>query len=101
MAVKKFDLIARYSSKPIPKFLKFIGKITELDEFEDWLKETKISLLNWIITYLIILPFIIFLCLSALGLFNTPPALKMILLAEGISLSWYLIIELKKDLWRK
>lgn len=101
--IKKFDLISKYSGKPIPKFLKFIGKINELDEFEDWVKETKIALLNWFITYLLILPFIIFFCLSAIGISISiiPAVPKSLFLAEGISLFWYLILEFKKDLWRK
>jgi len=94
--LKKDLLIKKYSNKPLPKFLKFLGKIKELDGYEGWIKETNKTLLNWILDYLIILPFIIFFCLSALGI-SSPP-MKTILLAEGSSLAWYLLLSLIKDI---
>lgn len=93
---KKDDLIKKYSNKPIPKFLKYIGNIKKLDEYEDWIKDQKVVILKWIGTYLVILPF--FICLAALTLKNTPNVLKEILKAEGISISWYLLLSLIKDI---
>ena len=92
--LKKDSLIKKYSKKPLPNFLKFIGNIKTLDEYEDWIKEQKVTFLKWIGTYLIILPFF---CLMALS-FLTPPCLKNFFLAEGISISWYLLLSLIKDI---
>ena len=94
--LKKDSLIKKYSNKPLPTFLKFIGNIKSLDEYEDWKKEQKVVILKWIGSYLIILPFFIFLCLSALNL-TTPNVLKYFLRAEGISIAWYLWINFLKD----
>lgn len=93
--LKKDNLIKKYSNKPIPKFLKYMGNIKTLDEYENWIKEQKVIMLKWAGTYLIILPF--FLCLAALGLLKSP-IMKIFLGAEGISISWYLIISLIKDI---
>lgn len=92
--LKKDLLIKKYSKKPLPKFLKFIGNIKTLDEYEEWIKEQKIIFLKWIGTYLIVLPFF---CLTALS-FLTPPMFENFFLAEGISISWYLLISLIKDI---
>ena len=94
--LKKDLLIKKYSNKPIPKFLKFLGKIKELDGYEGWLKAQEVVILKWIGGYLIILPFFVFFCLSALGI-SSPP-MKTILLAEGSSLAWYLLLSLIKDI---
>ena len=97
--LKKADLIKKYSNKPIPKFLKFIGKIRELDQYEDYTKESKVAILNWVIQYIIIIPFIFFLCLTALTFKTTPNMiLKDFFWAEGISILWYLFISLIKDM---
>ncbi|HEC64118.1 MAG TPA: hypothetical protein ENI23_02355 [bacterium] len=98
---KNIELTEKYSGKPIPRFLKYIGKIREIKDYEDWKKETNKLLLNWAIDYLIILAFVIFLCLLALRTVIPLPPPRMIFLAEGISILWYLVISLKKDLWRK
>ena len=94
---KKDLLIKKYSNKPLPKFLKFLGNIKTLDEYESWIKDQKIIFLKWIGTYLIVLPFFFFLCLSALGFLSTP-MFKTFFLAEGISITWYLVISLIKDI---
>jgi len=96
---EKDDLTKKYSSKPFPKLIKYIGWIKELNEFEKWLKAQTLVMLKWIGTYLVILPFFIFFCLSALGLFyKTTPLLSIVLLAEGISIAWYLLLSLIKDI---
>ncbi len=94
--LKKDYLIKKYSNKPIPKFLKFIGKIREIDQYESWIKETTKALLNFFIDYLVILPFVIFFCLSAFG-FSTSLMLNFFL-AEGSSLFWFLLLSLIKDM---
>ena len=97
--LKKDVLIKKYSNKPFPKFLKYIGLITELNEYETWIKEQNKSMLKWIGSYLFVLPFFIFICLTALNIFKTTPNVLMnFFLAEGISIAWYLLISLIKDI---
>ena len=99
--LKKDFLIKKYSNKLFPKFLKFIGLIREINEYETWIKEQNKLMLKWIGSYLIVLPFFIFFCLTALNFKTTPNVLNNFFLAEGISIAWYLVVHLKKDLWRK
>ncbi len=105
---KKDSLIKKYSNKPFPKFLKFMGNIKTLDEYENWIKEQNKTMLKWIGSYLVVLPFFIsfclfaslsfvYFCLSALNLKTTPNVFEIILLAEGISILWYLRISYLKD----
>lgn len=95
--MKSIQKTNKYAPKLIPRFLKYIGKINEIKDYEDWRKEIFVSLINFIIDYIIILPFLFFICLSAI----VHPNINNFFLAEGISISWYLLINLKKDLWRK
>ena len=94
--LKKDSLIKKYSKKPLPRFLKYIGNIRTLDEYESWIKDQKVSILKWIGTYLIILPF--FFCLAALSLKNTPNVLKEFFRAIGYSIIWFLVISFLKDI---
>lgn len=96
--LKKDILIKKYSNKLFPEFLKYIGNIKTLAEYEGWIKEQKITMLKWSGTYLVILPFFVFLCLSALNLNHLPDVLDKFFLAEGISITWYLLISLIKDM---
>ena len=96
--LKKDSLIKKYSNKPFPKFLKHMGLIKELDEYEDWIKEQNKVMLKWIGSYLVVLPFFIFFCLTALTFKTTPNVLSYFFLAEGISISWYLLLSLIKDI---
>ena len=96
--LKKESLIKKYSKKPFPRFLKYIGNIRTLDEYEIWIKDQKVSILKWIGTYLIILPFFVLFCLTALNLKRSPNVLTDFFLAEGISIFWYLLISLIKDI---
>lgn len=102
---EKVDKTHKYSRKSLPKFLKFLGKIDELDQYEEWIKQVSRSLFDWFFEYMILKPFLIFICLSATGFsfFPHPPpdVVSIFLLAEGISITWFLFVELKKDLWRK
>jgi len=93
------DKTHKNSGKLIPRFLKFINKIDSVAEYDTWIKETNITLFDWFFEYLIIKSFLIFFCLSAL--FPPPTILIGFLKAEGISILWFLITELKKDLFRK
>ena len=96
--LKKDLLIKKYSNKPFPKLLKYLEWIKELDDYEEWIKDQKRVMLKWIGTYLVVLPFFVFFCLTALNLKTTPNVLKIILLAEGISIAWYLLLSLIKDI---
>jgi hypothetical protein len=91
---------SKYGAKKFPKFLKYLGKIEDTSTYEKYIKENvKIPIIEWVILVLIIRPILLFaaiVCLSS-G-FLTPTAL---IFAEGISIVWYLLIELKQDLWRK
>lgn len=93
--LKKEALIKKYSHKPIPKLIKYFGWITKFDEYETWKTEQTKTILKWIGSYLIILPVFIFICLTAL---KTTPNVKEILRAEGISIAWYLLLSLIKDI---
>ena len=93
---KKDSLIKKYANKPFPNFLKYMGNIKTFDEYESWIKEQNKVMLKWIGSYLIILPFFIFVCLSALGAYL--PSLRTCLLAVGISILWYLLLSLIKDI---
>lgn len=97
---KKYDLLKKYSSKPIPKLLKYIGKLDKIEKYDDFKKLVRVSVLTWILDYLIILPFIFFLCLSALsyGFSKQTHPLSVFLIAEGISIFWFLFINLIKDI---
>lgn len=99
---KQIELTKKYSGKTIPKLLKYLGKLNKVSEYEDWKKETNKVILNWIIDYLIIFAFVVFLCLTALNPFKSPPMfLRDFFLAEGISIACYIILTFKKALWRK
>ena len=97
---KKDTLIKKYANKPFPKFLIYMGNIKKFDEYENWIKDQTRVMLKWIGSYLIILPFFIsffIFCLSALGVYLLPP-LKVLLLAVGFSIGWYLLLSLIKDI---
>ncbi len=87
------------SRKILSKFLKYLGKIEYHKDYNYYIHNLNISIIEWIIERLIINPFLILICLSAI--LNNLPLSNLILLAEGISILWFLIIEFKKDLWRK
>ena len=98
---EKVNKSLKYSNKLFPRFLKYIGYIKESSEYETWIKETNTAVLRWIVEYLIVTPFIVFFCLQLTGLFLNHPNVRIILLAEVISIAWFLIIKFKQDLWRK
>lgn len=91
-----------YSTKLIPKVLLFFKKIDKYSDYEDWLKEQKPLLLEFLIITLLFRPLVLFACLSA-GMYFFEiifPVVSKIFLAEGISLFWYLIISFKEE-WRQ
>lgn len=91
-----------YSTKPIPNVLLFFKKIDKYSDYEDWLKEQKPLLLEFLIITLLFRPLVLYACLSA-GMYFfgvITPNVSRIFLAEGISLIWYLIFSFK-DEWRQ
>ena len=95
--LKKFSI---NDKKLLPKFLKWFGLIDSADKYEKFKHKIQISIVEWVIDYLIIRGFLISLilgCLSASGILVLPP-IKLVLMAEGISITWYLIIDFKKEL---
>jgi len=101
--IKKLEKTPKNASKALPRFFKYIGKIKNVSQYDDYLKNNiKVPLIIWGVDYLLIKPFLLFLaflCLSAIWLYY-PPGI-IFLLAEGTSLSWYLLTELKRDIFRK
>ena len=86
--------------KPLPNFLKYLKKIPSIQKYEEYKLQVIISLWNWFIDTQVraFLLFVLLSCLSAIAFSTTPTKL---MLAEGLSITWYMLIELKRDLWRK
>lgn len=99
--IKKVQKVERNSNKLLQKLLVFFKKIENTSQFDDYLKDKiAIPFFEWFLEVLI-RAFLIFFCLTASGIFlKTDPQLN-IALAAGISLSWFLLVQLKQDLWRK
>lgn len=94
------------ATKTLPKLFKYLDLIKSVADYQDYTKKNiKLPLINWSVEYLIIKPFLLFIILLSAALFLeqiTPQRLlSMTYVAEGLSLSWYLLTELKRDLWRK
>ena len=93
-----------YADKRLPKLLKYLNKIKTVSDYDKYVKDNiKIPILIWATEYLIIKPILIYICLFCLKL-ATPLVLThphMVLLAAGSSIIWFLLVELKRDLWRK
>jgi hypothetical protein len=88
--------------KTLTKFFKYIGKIKSADELDAFLHaQIKAPLLMWVIDVLIIRAFLIFITLECLSAGNVFLATPDFTLAEGISLGLFLLVELKKEFWRK
>lgn len=97
---EKADKITKYSTKILPKLLIYTKKIKSASDYEDWLKQLNIHLFDWFLETFIIRAFLIFICLLVAVAISTfrPPLLLQFIVAEGISLLWFLLIILKKDL---
>ena len=90
---------SKYSDKKLPKLLKYLKLIKDSSEYEVYLKDyIKIPLVKWVLQVLVVRPTVLTVALFCLSAKTTT---QTIILAEGISLSWYLLVELKKELWRK
>lgn len=99
--LEKLRKTTKNSSKTLPKVLKSLGKIESVGDYDEWKQVVKYKILEWAIDTQI-RAFIIFFALICL---SATPHIKITTLllpiAEGISLTWFLLIELKRDLWRK
>lgn len=96
---KNIKKTERNSNKLIPRFLIYLNKINSVSDFDEFFKDKiTVPLIDWFIEYFILKFFLIFFCLSALVNLNI--VLKLIY-SMGISISWFLLVELKNDLWRK
>ena len=96
--------LAKNSIKPLPKLFIFFNLIKSVEHYDLYLKENLfIPFVNWFVEVFIIRAFLInmsILCLTiGLGLLTTPN--EIIALSIGISVLWFLLINLKQDLWRK
>ena len=100
---KKLHLKTKYDGKTLPKLLKYLKKIRDVSQYEDYINDNvKIPLIEWCIQVLIIRPVLFIAVLMSLSAFlSLPPPLVILILAEGLSITWYLLVELKQDLWRK
>ena len=96
--------VAKNQDKLTVKCLKYLKKIKTSDQYDDYLTDNiNIPIIEWFIQVILIRPFIFFVafwCLSAIGVSLIHPQ-QILLIAVGTSLSWYLLVELKQDLWRK
>ena len=98
---KNSDLIDKYSKNIVVKLLIYLGKLKSASQFEDYLKQLNKILADWFFETFIVRAFLIFICLLVAGatLSYTTPIIEKFIAAEGISIVWFLIIELKKDLF--
>jgi len=93
----------KYDSKTLPKVLKYLEKIKDISQYEEYVKKNiKLPLIEWIIQVLIIRPILFVAVLMSLSVsLRLLPPFVILILAEGLSILWYLLVELKQDLWRK
>ena len=104
--IDKLLKTTKNSDKTVPKLLKYLKKIESVGDYDDYIKTNfSIPLIEWIYQVLIIRPIPIFLCLLFLTYLITTPKSNLVrlMLAEGISLLWFLIIEFIKEIknsWR-
>jgi len=103
--LKNLKKTSRNDGKTLPKLLKWLGKIDKVAQYDDYKKNVLSSILEWFFLVFIIRSLVIgislFFCLSAVTFATPPTIIRYFYAAEGISLSWFLLIELKRDLWRK
>lgn len=92
--LEKLQNTKKFDKKTLPKFLKYLEKIKSVGEYPKYIKKNiTIPFVEWILQVLLIRPFVIF-CLLVLLAFKVTSAL---ILAESISLSWFLLIEFIKE----
>jgi len=99
--IVKNHLKSRKNSKNlIAKFLKWSGKINQLSDYDDYLKDNvTVPLIGWTFKVLVVRPIPIAICL--LLILKSIHPQDVFCFAEGVSLLWFLLIELKRELWRK
>ena len=90
-----------YSHKTIVKLLIYLKKIRKASDYEDWAKALKSSLFEWFLITFVIRAFVIFMCLWLITFSFVTPKYQLILLAEGLSILWYLIIDFKRDIFKR
>ena len=100
--VKNTQKTRKNSRNPFANFLKWSNKINKISDYESYFKENmSLPLVEWTLQVIIIRPILIAICLLLFKFYINLPQSKVIYIAEGISLLWFLIIELKQDIWRK
>ena len=102
--LEKLKKLPKNEPKTLCKFLKYTGKLKTALDYEDYLKDNiKVPLMLWALDILIIQAFLIFVVLECFSVKNllTYTTPMNIFLAEGISISLYLLVELKREFWRK
>ena len=83
------------SNKLFLRLLKYIGKIDSGIHYEEYVHvNIKVPLIEWSIQTFLLRAFLIYISLSAIGVFliTPPPTWKVLILSEGLSLSWYLLV---------
>ena len=101
--LKKLQKTEKNQDKPLAKFLKYLGKIKKVEQYDEYVKKyIKIPIIEWIFLVLLIRPILLLLtisCLLPIGLFLDHP--QRVLLALGSSLVWYLLVDFKRQIFRK
>ncbi len=96
---KNSDLTDKYEKNILVKLLIYLGKIKTASEYEAYLKQINKSFFSWFFVIFVMRASLIFICLLAASSFYVTPILEKLITAEGISLTWFLIIDFKKDLF--
>jgi len=102
---EKLGRINKNSKKTLPELLKYLGKISSVEQYDDYIKALKVSLFDFGFDILFIRAILLFMvlscCLPAMNLPINYNAFSIFFMSEGISVIMYLIIDFKKELWRK
>lgn len=101
---KNSDLIDRYERNILVKLLIYLGKIKSAAQYEDYSKQITKSLFNWFFVVFVMRASLLFICLLVAGAtftIYTPSLIEQFIAAEGISLTWYLIIDFKKEISKR
>lgn len=100
--------VARNSNKLLPSLLKFLNKIEKVEQFDAYLKDRlTIPFIDWFLEVFIIRAFLIYFVLTMFTpvVISLPSAFlnhpQRFGIAEGLSLLWFILVQLKQDLWRK
>lgn len=97
--IERISKVKKNAGNPLIRLFIYLEKIKTSDQFDDYLKKNFIlPLFDFVLMTLLITPLVIYICLSALTLSIHP---TNFVFAEGISISWFILVSLKQDLWRK